>query len=167
MFTITIQPKKSKNANSIQRLRNDGNEITYTEGELKDGLKRLDNALSKQKTRIEEMKKESTIDTPELNRRIRAEEDFLDAMEATKKDLKEDLKALTQAQKKKKKDDRVMKRKKELKEKKKKKKKKKKGVKRNRIDELEETIEDPRGVPPARGWMWSDKRQKWVIPKNY
>ncbi len=101
MYTITIKPKKSENANSIQSLRNDRNEIMYTEGELKDGLKRLDNELSKQKTRIEEMKKESTIDTPELNRLIRGQENFLDAMEATKKELKEDLKALTQEQNKK------------------------------------------------------------------
>lgn len=100
MYTITIKPE---NANSIQRLRNDRNEIMYKEGELKESLKRLDNELSKQKTRIEEMKKskESTTDITELNRRIRGEENFLDAMEATKKELKEDLKALTQEQNKK------------------------------------------------------------------
>ena len=102
MFTITIQPKKSENANSIQRqtLRD---ENMFTEAELKDGLKRLDNEVSKQKTRIEEMKKskESTTDITELNRLIRGQEDFLDAMEATKKELMEDLKALTQEQNKK------------------------------------------------------------------
>lgn len=106
MFTITIQPKKSENANSIQRKMS----RKYTAAELKKTMKSFDKELSQQKTRIEEMKtrieemkklKESTTDTTELNRQIRNHKNFLDAMEATKKGFMEDLKALTQEEQKK------------------------------------------------------------------
>ena len=139
----------------------------YTEAHIQEGIKRMDIIVADQMAKIVKLQKtkaeNSNTDTTVLDMKISDEEYFLKALREAREMSIERLKTLNNGQKKK---DRGTKRKKEP-ESNEVSKKKKEDEQEIIEEETIEEDEDPRGVPPARGFMWSDKKQKWVFPKDY